>query len=55
MPYKDKVKDREWHREHMRQKRTVTPVLNVTPEIKQFVTPVIEPKALRKFRDKYGR
>ena len=34
-PYKDKVKDREWHREYMRnkrKKRVVTPP-TVTPKV----------------------
>lgn len=40
MPYKDKGKDRQWHRNKMRQKR------GVTPELLHPVTPLeaIKPK-----------
>jgi len=34
MPYKDKERDRAWHRDKMRERRTVTPV----------VTPTVQPK-----------
>lgn len=35
MPYRDRVRDREWHRDYMRQKRSVTPYVrgHVTPDV----------------------
>ena len=36
MPYKDKEKDRAWHRAYMRRRRAVTPAVAVTP-----VTPTV--------------
>lgn len=47
MPYKEKAKDRGWHREYMRQKRHVTPIEIVTPQIDAerptLVTPIPKP------------
>ncbi len=41
MPYKDKLKDREWHKNFMRRKRKpVTPNPNVTPKL---VKPLLHP------------
>ncbi len=45
MPYRDKDKDRAWHKEYMRRKRQgvtkgVTNSIPVTPEPSELVTPI---------------
>jgi len=46
MPYKDKSKDRQWHKEYMRKARgavtPVTPKVDVTPEPLRLVTPKVK-------------